>query len=95
VIFTKVLIINISQLNPPPSSLSFIPPSPILEIFQQFSFLYLHTCVHNISTIFTLLHLFLVSSPSHQAPRQDLFCLCALCFCNNNNNNNNSFICLR
>jgi hypothetical protein len=35
--------------------LLFTPP-PILQHFQQFSFFHLHKCVHNIGTMFTLLH---------------------------------------
>jgi hypothetical protein len=39
------------------------PLPPFLEQFQQVSFFHLHTCVHNISIIFTLLYLFLISYP--------------------------------
>jgi hypothetical protein len=36
---------------------------PFLEQFQQVSFFHLHTCVHNIWTIFTLLYPLPISSP--------------------------------
>jgi hypothetical protein len=53
-----------------------ILPPPFLEQLQQVSFFHLHTCVHSICIIFTLLHPFPTFPPSHwyQPPRQDLFC---------------------
>jgi hypothetical protein len=82
VTFTKVLTI-LSQLN------SFTP-FIILPYFsfslppflEQVSFFYFHTWVHNIFTIFTHLHPFLISSPSHctNPHPQALFCLPVLCF---------------
>jgi hypothetical protein len=54
---------NISYLNSPPPSFSFISPFPFLEWFQQESFLHLHTCVYIFYTIFTLLASFPATSP--------------------------------
>jgi hypothetical protein len=67
----------ILEFTPPP--LSFIPPSPILEEFQQVSFLHLHTCVHIFCVhIFTLLPLFPATSfflliPPPHLSRQAIF----------------------
>jgi hypothetical protein len=65
----------IVEFTPPP--FSFIPPPPFLEQFQQVSFFHFHTWEHNISTIFILLHSFLMSSPLPlvPTPRQKLFYL--------------------
>jgi hypothetical protein len=43
--------------------------------FQQVSFFHFHTWVHNISTTFTLLHPFFISSPFHwyQPPNRTCF----------------------
>jgi hypothetical protein len=51
--------------------------------FSEYLFFYLHTCVHRICTIFTLLHPFSISSPhtGTNHPRQDLFCPPVLQFC--------------
>jgi hypothetical protein len=43
-------------LNSPSATFFFF--SPFLEEFQQVSFFHLHTCVHSICTIFTILHPF-------------------------------------
>jgi hypothetical protein len=49
---------NISYFNSPSSPILLYPLPPLLEQFQQVSLLHLHTCVHRICTIFTLLHPF-------------------------------------
>jgi hypothetical protein len=59
---------NISYLNSRPPPFSFIPLPPFLEEFQQVSFFHLHTCMHSICTIFTLLHPFPTSSPKPVLP---------------------------
>jgi hypothetical protein len=62
VTFIKVVTIHhswIHTLNHCP----LFPLTPFLEQFQQVSFFHLHTCVHNICIIFTLLHPFPTSSP--------------------------------
>jgi hypothetical protein len=64
------------------------PLSPLtlfLEYFQQVSLFHLHTCVHSIRTIFTLLYPFPTSSPLPlvPTPRQDLFCPSVHRFCKN------------
>jgi hypothetical protein len=56
---------NISYLNLPPTSCSFILCPPFLEYFLQVSFFHLHTCVHSICTVFTLLHIFPTSHTCH------------------------------
>jgi hypothetical protein len=58
---------NISYLNSPPPSFSFIlyPASPFLKQFSQVSFFHLHTCRHRIYTIFTLPSSFPTSSLQH------------------------------
>jgi hypothetical protein len=53
---------NTLYLNSPSPLLSFIPPLLLFEQFQQVSFLHLCTCVHIFCTIFTLLHLFPITS---------------------------------
>jgi hypothetical protein len=84
VAFIKVLISNISYLNLPPPSLSFIPPYPhSWNSFKRSHFsIYIH--VHSICILFTLLHPFPTSSPlpllSIPPPILDLFCPPALWF---------------
>jgi hypothetical protein len=55
--------------------LLYLPFPPLLEWFQQVSFSHLHTYIHNIYTIFTLLCSLSTSSPLPLVPmpRQDLF----------------------
>jgi hypothetical protein len=53
---------NISHLNSPPPTFSFISLPPFLEQFQQVSFSHLHACVHSVCTIFTLPRPFRTSS---------------------------------
>jgi hypothetical protein len=48
---------NILYLNSPPPPFFFTPLPPFMEQFQQIPFFHLHTYVHSICTIFTLLHL--------------------------------------
>jgi hypothetical protein len=61
VTFTKVLTIYCSLIHP--LHLLYLP-SPISEIISAgLIFFHLHTCVHNISTIFTFLYLFPYSPP--------------------------------
>jgi hypothetical protein len=56
--------------------------APSLKKFQQVSFFHLHTCVHNICTIFNLLHLFPTSSPISLIPiPPDRSCSVLLSFC--------------
>jgi hypothetical protein len=57
-----------------PSIILLYPPSPFLEEFQQISFFHFHTWVHNISTIYTLLHPFPISSPFPLVPLLDRTC---------------------
>jgi hypothetical protein len=69
VTFTKVLTLHHSWIHPL-LSFSFIPLPPFLEWFQHILFFHFHTWIHNISTIFILLHPFLISSllPLYQSP---------------------------
>jgi hypothetical protein len=69
--------LSITLFYPLPSS------PPFLEHFQQISLFHLHTCVHDISTVFTLLHTFLIFSPVVISANliQDLFCLLVLHLC--------------
>jgi hypothetical protein len=62
---------NISYLNSPFS----LPHAPhwFLEQFEQVSFLHLHTCVHSVCIIFTLL-LLSRSAPHHRSCSVLLFC---------------------
>jgi hypothetical protein len=55
--------------------------SSFLQQFQQDSFPQFHVWIHNISTIFSLLHPFLKSSPFPMVPipRQDLIYIPVLC----------------
>jgi hypothetical protein len=73
---------NISHLNSLLHILLYPPPTR--EIVSQGSFFILHSCVHNVCTIFTFLHPFPTSFPPHcikPLPRQDLFCPPVLWFC--------------
>jgi hypothetical protein len=55
---------NISYMNSPPPPLFFLPcHHPFMEQFQQVSFLHLHTCVHSICKVFTLLYPLPTMSP--------------------------------
>jgi hypothetical protein len=57
-------ITNVSYLNLPPSSSSFIPSHPhSWSSFNRYHFSHLHICVHSICTTFTLPHPFPTSSP--------------------------------
>jgi hypothetical protein len=47
---------NISYLNADLHGFILAPTLSFLEWFQQVSFFHLHTCVHSISTVFTLPH---------------------------------------
>jgi hypothetical protein len=62
----------------------FYPPfPPIPGTTSILSFFHFHTWVNNISTTFTFLHSFLISSPTHThwyQLRQNLFYLSVLCF---------------
>jgi hypothetical protein len=77
VLFTKVLTICQIYHNwiHPSIILLYSPLLPFLEEFQQVSFFCSHTWGQNISTTFTMLHTFLISSPLSllPSPRQDLF----------------------
>jgi hypothetical protein len=74
----KFLWYIIVEFTPSATLLYFSPLPPFLEKNQWVSFFHLHTCVHNIPTIFILLHLFLISSslPLVAISRQDLFYSC-------------------
>jgi hypothetical protein len=67
VTFTKVLTMYRSWIHP--SIILLYPPSSIPGIVSTG----LHTWVHNIPTVFVLLHLFLYPLSPIQPPRQDLF----------------------
>jgi hypothetical protein len=56
--------------------------APILRIVSTGLIFYFHIWVHSISTIFILLHPFLLSSPLPlvPTPRQDLFYFLVICF---------------
>jgi hypothetical protein len=71
---------NISQLNPPPLSFSFIPPPLFLEQFRQVSLFHFHTWIHSTSIRFAFLHPFLMSFPSHWYQYMDRTCLNFLTF---------------
>jgi hypothetical protein len=82
---------NISEFHSPfyHCPLSFLPW--FLEYLDHVSFFHFHTWVHNISTIFTCLHLFLISCLWTLEPtlRQDLVYVSILFL------KNDTFICLR
>jgi hypothetical protein len=70
---------NIKYLNSPPPSLFFITPFPhSCNSFNRSHFFHLHTCVHNIWTIFTLPYSFLTSYllPLVQLPQARPFSPC-------------------
>jgi hypothetical protein len=74
---------NISQLNLPPPSFSFIPLPPIPGIVSTGLISYLHTCVHSICTTPTLsalshiLHFTLSgTNPQDRTCFAFLFCFC-------------------
>jgi hypothetical protein len=86
--FTKVLIIDqIYHTWIHPLHHSPLPPSHIHRILSVVSFFNLHTYVHSTMYVFTLLHYFPTSSPSHSTnpPRQDLFHPLVLRFCKRKN----------
>jgi hypothetical protein len=69
-----------------PSTVFLYPPSPCIpRIVSMGIILYLHTCVHSIWTVFTLLPSFLHDlTPAtciNHPPRQNLFCSPVLQFC--------------
>jgi hypothetical protein len=73
---------NVSSLNspPPPFSTILLYSPPLFLNGHQVSFFHLHTCVHSICTIFTLLHPFPTSSllplvPTPQTGKKWHFCL--------------------
>jgi hypothetical protein len=84
VAFTKVLtyIIYII-LEFTPSIILIYTPFPILEIVSTGIIFPLHSCVHSIRTIFTLLHPFPSFSPFHctNQLRQDVFHPLVFHFC--------------
>jgi hypothetical protein len=89
VTFPKVLTICHSWIHL--STILLYLSSP--HSWNSFNRCHFYTWVHSISTIFTLLHPFLLSFPLPLAstPRQDLFYLSVLCFWKKNDN----FICFK
>jgi hypothetical protein len=89
----KFLEYIIVEFTPP--SFSFISPTPFLEWFQQISLFHLHTCIHNICTIFTLLHPFFISSPFPLVPNPQTEPVYILVLHFWKKENKGIFICLR
>jgi hypothetical protein len=93
----KCSYIKMSYLNSLPPSFSFIPSSPYSwNNFNRYHFsIYIHTCVHSICTIFTLLFPFPTSAPTPLVgiPRKNLFCTLFSYFVNKKTTD--IFVCLR
>jgi hypothetical protein len=57
-------------LNSPPSITLIYDETHSYNSFNRSHFFHLYTCIHNISTIFTCLHPFLISPPLPLVPTQ-------------------------